>query len=101
VMNFSALEHGRDAERGTSEGRTKELQIKSSIISAEIRMCGQEYQDVKRHNDTLKSLVARYQKELKDRSHAGRQLKQRTLTQARLHPERDGFSRRCIGGDEY
>jgi DNA uptake protein ComE-like DNA-binding protein len=30
----------------------------------------QEYQDVKRHNDTLKSLVARYQKELKDRSHS-------------------------------
>jgi DNA uptake protein ComE-like DNA-binding protein len=27
-----------------------------------------EYEDVKRHNETLKSLVARYQKELKDRS---------------------------------
>ena len=27
-----------------------------------------EYEDVKRHNDTLKALVARYQKELKDQS---------------------------------
>ena len=28
----------------------------------------QEYEDMKRHNETLKSLVARYQKELKDQS---------------------------------
>jgi DNA uptake protein ComE-like DNA-binding protein len=27
-----------------------------------------EYEDTKRHNETLKSLVARYQKELKDQS---------------------------------
>ncbi|MDH4235915.1 MAG: helix-hairpin-helix domain-containing protein [Nitrospira sp.] len=62
------IEHGRDKERGTVEGRTKELEEKVKALSAQNRNVRQEYQDVKRHNDTLKSLVARYQKELKDRS---------------------------------
>ena len=65
------IEHGRDAERGTIEGRTKELEDKVKALSAQNKNVRQEYQDVKRHNDTLKSLVARYQKELKDRSDAG------------------------------
>ncbi len=65
------IEHGRDAERGTIESRTKELEDKVKALSAQNRNVKQEYQDVKRHNDTLKSLVARYQKELKDRSQAG------------------------------
>lgn len=65
------IEHGRDAERGTIEGRTKELEDKVKALSAQNKNVRQEYQDVKRHNDTLKSLVARYQKELKDRSNAG------------------------------
>ncbi len=64
------IEHGRDKERGTVEGRTKELEEKVKALSAQNRSVRQEYQDVKRHNDTLKSLVARYQKELKDRSHS-------------------------------
>lgn len=62
------IEHGRDTERGTIEGKTKELEEKVKALSAQNRNVKQEYQDVKRHNDTLKSLVARYQKELKDRS---------------------------------
>ena len=65
------IEHGRDAERGTIEGRTKELEDKVKALSAQNKNVRQEYQDVKSHNDTLKSLVARYQKELKDRSNAG------------------------------
>ncbi|HEY5932804.1 MAG TPA: hypothetical protein VIT63_07795 [Nitrospira sp.] len=65
------IEHGRDAERGTIEGRTKELEDKVKALSAQNKNVRQEYQDVKRHNDTLKSLVARYQKELKDRSNGG------------------------------
>jgi len=64
------IEHGRDKERGTLEGRTKELEDKVKALSAQNRNVRQEFQDVKRHNETLKSLVARYQKELKDRSHA-------------------------------
>ncbi len=62
------IEHGRDTERGAIEGKTKELEEKVKALSAQNRNVKQEYQDVKRHNDTLKSLVARYQKELKDRS---------------------------------
>jgi len=74
------IEHGRDAERGTNEGRTKELEDKVKALSAQNKNVRQEYQDVKRHNDTLKSLVARYQKELKDRSHAGAAAQTATLT---------------------
>jgi DNA uptake protein ComE-like DNA-binding protein len=62
------IEHGRDKERGTVESRTKELEEKIKALAAQNRSLRQEYEDVKRHNETLKSLVARYQKELKDRS---------------------------------
>lgn len=74
------IEHGRDAERGTIEGRTKELEDKVKALSAQNKNVRQEYQDVKRHNETLKSLVARYQKELKDRSHTGAPAQTATLT---------------------
>lgn len=74
------IEHGRDAERGTVEGRTKELEDKVKALSTQNRNLRQEYQDVKRHNDTLKSLVARYQKELKDRSGTGAAAQTATLT---------------------
>lgn len=74
------IEHGRDAERGTIEGRTKELEDKVKALSAQNKNVRQEYQDVKRHNDTLKSLVARYQKELKDRSGAGASAQTATVT---------------------
>lgn len=63
------IEHSRDKERGAIEGRTRELEEKIKALTAQNRNVRQEYQDVKRHNETLKSLVARYQKELKDRSH--------------------------------
>jgi DNA uptake protein ComE-like DNA-binding protein len=63
------IEHGRDKERGSVDGRTKDLEEQLKALSAQNRNVRQEYQDVKRHNETLKSLVARYQKELKDRSH--------------------------------
>jgi DNA uptake protein ComE-like DNA-binding protein len=74
------IEHGRDAERGTIEGRTKELEDKVKALTAQNRNVKQEYQDVKRHNDTLKSLVARYQKELKDRSHGAASVPTAVLT---------------------
>jgi DNA uptake protein ComE-like DNA-binding protein len=74
------FEHGRDAERGTLEARTKELEDKVRALSAQNRNVRQEHQDVKRHNDTLKSLVARYQKELKDRSQGGSSAQAATLT---------------------
>ena len=74
------IEHGRDKERDTVEGRTKELEDKVKALSAQNKNVKQEYQDVKRHNDTLKSLVARYQKELKDRSHSGAPAQTATVT---------------------
>ena len=42
--------------------------FRSKAMSSQNRNVRAEYEDVKRHNETLKSLVARYQKELKDRS---------------------------------
>lgn len=64
------IQHGRDKERGGVEGRTKELEAQMRQLSALNRALRREYDDVKRHNETLKSLVARYQKELKDQSRA-------------------------------
>jgi DNA uptake protein ComE-like DNA-binding protein len=64
------IEHGRDKERGSIDQRTKELEDKLKAVSSQNRNVRAEYEDVKRHNETLKSLVARYQKELKDRSHS-------------------------------
>jgi len=62
------IQHGRDKERGNVEGRTKELEMHVRQLSFQNRALRQEYEGVKRHNETLKSLVARYQKELKDQS---------------------------------
>jgi len=62
------VQHGRDKERGSVESRTKELEDRVKQLSLQNRSVRQEYEDVKRHNETLKSLVARYQKELKDQS---------------------------------
>jgi DNA uptake protein ComE-like DNA-binding protein len=62
------IQHGRDKERGSVEGRTKELEDRVRQLSFQNRAMRHEYEDVKRHNETLKSLVARYQKELKDQS---------------------------------
>ena len=62
------IQHSRDKERGSVEGRTKELEDRVKQLSLQNRALRQEYEDVKRHNETLKSLVARYQKELKDQS---------------------------------
>ena len=60
------IEHGRDKERSSIEGRTKELEQKIKDLTAQHRSLRNDYEDVKRHNATLKSLVSRYQKELKD-----------------------------------
>ena len=62
------IQHGRDKERGGVEDRAKELEARTRQLSAQNRALRHEYEDVKRHNESLKSLVARYQKELKDQS---------------------------------
>jgi len=65
------IQYGRDKERGSIEGRTKELEDRVRQLAAQNRHAKAEYEDAKRHNETLKSLVARYQKELKERSVSG------------------------------
>lgn len=62
------IQHGRDKERDTIDVRTKELEDKVKQLSAQNRSVKQEYDEARRHNDQLKSLVARYQKEMKERS---------------------------------
>jgi DNA uptake protein ComE-like DNA-binding protein len=62
------IQYGRDKERGSAETRTKELEDRVKQLATQNRSLRQEYEDTKRHNETLKSLVARYQKELKDQS---------------------------------
>jgi DNA uptake protein ComE-like DNA-binding protein/cell division protein FtsB len=65
------IQHGRDKERGSVEVRTKELEDRVKQLAVQNRAVKHEYEDAKRHNETLKSLVARYQKELKDQSRTG------------------------------
>ncbi|MCI0426959.1 MAG: helix-hairpin-helix domain-containing protein [Nitrospiraceae bacterium] len=62
------IQHGRDKERSSIESRTRELENRVKQLSFQNRAVRHEYEDVKLHNETLKSLVARYQKELKDQS---------------------------------
>lgn len=62
------IQYGRDKERAGMETRTKELEDKVKQLASQNRALRQEYNDTKRHNETLKSLVARYQKELKDQT---------------------------------
>jgi DNA uptake protein ComE-like DNA-binding protein len=62
------IEHGRDKERDTIEVRTKELEDKIKQLNAQNRSIRQEYDEARRHNEQLKSLVARYQKEMKERT---------------------------------
>ncbi|MCC2639642.1 MAG: exported protein of unknown function [Nitrospira sp.] len=62
------IQHGRDKERDTIDVRTKELEDKVKQLSAQNRNIKQEYEEARRHNEQLKSLVARYQKEMKERT---------------------------------
>ncbi len=62
------IQHGRDKERDTIDVRTKELEDKVKQLTAQNRNVKQEYDEARRHNEQLKSLVARYQKEMKERA---------------------------------
>jgi DNA uptake protein ComE-like DNA-binding protein len=64
------IRDSRDKERASIEGRIKELEQKIKDLSGQHRAVRQEYEEVKRHNETLKATVARYQKELKERQRA-------------------------------
>jgi DNA uptake protein ComE-like DNA-binding protein len=62
------LQHDHDKERGGVESRTKELEAQMRLLAAKNWALRQKYGDVKQQNDMLKSLEARYQKELRDQS---------------------------------
>ena len=62
------IQHGRDKERDTIDVRTKELEDRVKQLTAQNRNVKQEYEEARRHNEQLKSLVARYQKEMKERA---------------------------------
>jgi DNA uptake protein ComE-like DNA-binding protein len=64
------IKDSREKERSSIEGRTKELEQKVKDLSGQHRALRQEYEDVKKLNETLKATVARYQKELKERDRA-------------------------------
>jgi DNA uptake protein ComE-like DNA-binding protein len=80
------IQHSRDKERGSLEGRTKELEDRVKQLSFQNRAVRHEYADVKRHNETLKALVARYQKELKDQSRSTTGSPASTVPSASLTP---------------
>ena len=61
------VKESREKERGGIEGRVKELEQKVKDVVGQNRSLRQEYEDLKHHNEALKSTVARYQKELKER----------------------------------
>lgn len=57
----------RDKERASTEARVQELEQKSKDLLAQHKSLLREYESLKDQNDGLKSTVARYQKELKER----------------------------------
>lgn len=61
------VKESREKERAGVEGRVKELEQKIKDVVGQNRSLRQEYEDLKHHNEALKSTVARYQKELKER----------------------------------
>jgi DNA uptake protein ComE-like DNA-binding protein len=79
------VKESREKERTGVEGRVKELEQKVKDVVGQNRSIRQEYEDLKHHNEALKSTVARYQKELKERPKA-------TMTPAAVPPPKASFS---------
>ncbi len=61
------VKEGRDKERAAAEGRVRDLEDKLKDMTAQHRNLRHEYDAAKKQNENLKSTVARYQKELKER----------------------------------
>lgn len=65
------IEHSRDQERGGIAERNKQMERQVRTLVAQHRALRKQYQDLKRRNKSLRSTVARYQKELKERTDTG------------------------------
>ena len=61
------IKDSRDKERGNVEGRVKELEVRLKETTSQQRNLRQEYEELKQRNESLKTTVTRYQKELKER----------------------------------
>ena len=61
------IKDSREKERASGDTRIKELERKLKEVMASSRALKQEFDDVKKHNESLKTTIARYQKELKER----------------------------------
>ncbi len=64
------VKEARDKERAAVESRVKDLEDKMKDLTVQHRNLRQEYEAAKKQNEGLKSTVARYQKELKERERA-------------------------------
>lgn len=64
------VKEGREKERAVVEGRVRDLEDKVKDMTAQNRNLRHEHDAAKKQNETLKSTVARYQKELKERERA-------------------------------
>jgi DNA uptake protein ComE-like DNA-binding protein len=64
------IKEGREKERAAAEGRVRDLEDKMKDLTAQHRTLRHEYEAAKKQNENLKSTVARYQKELKERERA-------------------------------
>lgn len=65
------IEHSRDQERGGILERNQQMERQLRTLVAQHRALRKQYQDLKQRNKSLQSTVARYQKELKERTDAG------------------------------
>ncbi len=68
---LARIKEGREKEKEAVESRVREQEQKLKELSTQQKALRQEYEEAKQRNDTLSAAVARYQKELKERQHAG------------------------------
>ncbi|MBI4401741.1 MAG: helix-hairpin-helix domain-containing protein [Nitrospirae bacterium] len=67
LAELQRIKDSRDKERSSIEGRIKEQEQKIKELTAQLRTVRREYEAAKRQNEKLNNIVARHQKELKER----------------------------------
>lgn len=67
VAELQRIKDSRDKERSSIEGRIKDQEQKIRELTAQLRSVRQGYEAAKRQNEKLNNIVARHQKELKQR----------------------------------
>lgn len=67
LAELQRIKDSRDKERSSIEGRIRDQEQKIKEVTAQLRTVRQEYEAAKRQNEKLNNIVARHQKELKQR----------------------------------